>query len=258
MRIFTAAMAASLALAACGLLAQSPSMSCKDQGSGFCEIREVPIPATSTLTVDGRENGGISIKGANRPDILVRAMVQARGDSGSEGKTTAAQVILHTSGGSISADGPAGKGWSVTYEIFVPAATNLNLSTHNGGVAVSAVGSTIEIHAINGGISLQNVGGNVHGETVNGGISATLAGDKWNGQGMDVSTKNGGISLKVPERFSALLDVATVNGGMSVRLPETQMRGGEHRMNVTLGSGGPLIRAHTQNGGVSISTRATV
>jgi len=54
--------------------------------------------------------------------------------------------------------------------------------------------------------------------------------------GLDVSTKNGGVSMKVPEQFSAILDVATVNGGMSVKLPNTQARPVDHRLNLTLGS----------------------
>ncbi len=154
----------------------------------------------------------------------------------------------------MQADGPAQKGWSVSYEILVPTGTNLNLSTHNGGVAVSGVESSIEFHAVNGGISLKNVGGNVHGDTINGGVSVNLAGPRWNGQGLDVSTRNGGVSLKVPDQFSALLDLATVNGGMSVRMPNAQIRHGEHNMSLTLGAGGPLIRVHTQNGGVSVSS----
>lgn len=254
----TAATLAALSLTACGLLAQSPTMSCKDQNGGkeyaFCEVRETTISALSTLNVDGRQNGGVSIKGANRADILVRAMVQTHGNSEAEAKNTGAQVIVHTSAGTVQADGPAEKNWSVSYEIFVPAATNLNLKANNGGVAIAGVESTVEFHSVNGGISLKNVGGNVHGDTVNGGVSVTLATNRWTGQGLDVSTKNGGVSIKVPEQFSAQLDVATVNGGMSVKLPNAQQaQRGDHKLNLTLGSGGPLIRIRTQNGGVSVT-----
>jgi len=57
----------------------------------------------------------------------------------------------------------------------------------------------------------------------------------------------------VPEPFSALLDVATVNGGMNVRLPNAHVSRGQNHFSMTLGSGGPLIRVRTHNGGVSIS-----
>jgi len=87
--------------------------------------------------VDGRQNGGISIKGANRADILVRAMVQAQADTDAEARTTGAQVIVHSSAGTVQADGPAQKNWSVSYEIFVPEKTNLSLKANNGGVSIS-------------------------------------------------------------------------------------------------------------------------
>ena len=248
-----------LSLTACGLLAQSPTMSCKDQNGGsgfsFCEVRETTVSALSTLNVDGRQNGGISIKGANRSDILVRSMVQAHGISDGDARNTGAQVIVHTSAGTVQADGPAQKNWSVSYEIFVPVNTNLSLKANNGGVAISGVESSMEFHSVNGGISLKDVGGNVHSDTVNGGVSVNLASARWNGQGLDVTTKNGGVSMKVPEQFSAQLDVATVNGGMSVKLPNArQAQRGDHKLNLTLGSGGPLIRIRTQNGGVSVSS----
>jgi len=253
---------ASLSLTACGLLAQTPTMSCKDNRSGnsasFCEIRETTISALPTLIVDGRQNGGIRIQGANRSDILVRSMVRAGGHSDSEAKSTASQVIVHTSAGTVQADGPAKSDWSVSYEIFVPLSTNLNLKANNGGVSIAGVESSVEFHSVNGGISLSNVGGNVHGDTMNGGVSVNLASAQWKGQGMDVSTQNGGISMKVPERFSAQLELATVNGGMAIKLPNApQVRRGEKSLNMTLGSGGPLIRIRTKNGGVSVSSNAS-
>ncbi|HKD06135.1 MAG TPA: DUF4097 family beta strand repeat-containing protein [Bryobacteraceae bacterium] len=246
-----------LSLAACGLLAQTPTMTCEHQGNrnanNFCEIRESTVTA-SALSVNGQTNGGISIKGADRSDILVRAMVQSQGESDGEARATGAQVFVRTAGGTVQSDGPSGKSWSVSYEIFVPRTTPLTLSTHNGGISISSVESAIEFHAQNGGISLKDVGGNVHGDTVNGGISVTLSGNAWRGQGLDVSTSNGGVSVHLPQQYSAVLDTATVNGGMSVKGPNvvSLVRGDRH-YSTTLGSGGAVIRIRTQNGGVSIS-----
>jgi DUF4097 and DUF4098 domain-containing protein YvlB len=231
------------------LMAQS--LSCRDQGGGdlqFCEIRENTIPAGGLLSVDGKVNGGVSVIGSNRSDILVRAMVQARD------RSAGSQVVVHTSSGAVSADGPAGAPWSVSYEILVPIKTDLRLTTHNGGVAVSGVRSSIEFHAVNGGVSIRDAGGNVRGETVNGGISLKISDQQWNGQGIDVSTTNGGVSVKVPEHFSGLLDLATVNGGMSVKLPGAQIDPNQRRLSMNVGAGGPPVRVHTQNGGVSLAS----
>ena len=93
----------------------------------------------------------------------------------------------------------------------MPANTGLSLKANNGGVSVSGVERSIVFHAVNGGDSLKNAGGNVHGETVNGGIRVNRAASHRNGQGLDVSTKNGGVSMNlktaVPEnrcRFVSL------------------------------------------------------
>src|SRR5690349_5444779 len=43
---------------------------------GFSEVREMTLPATGNLSVDGGRNGGIRVKGENRSDVLVRACVQ--------------------------------------------------------------------------------------------------------------------------------------------------------------------------------------
>ena len=41
------------------------------------ELRESTTAATGSLIVDSGRNGGVSVKGENRSDVLVRACVQA-------------------------------------------------------------------------------------------------------------------------------------------------------------------------------------
>ncbi len=43
----------------------------------FRDLREITIPATGTVNVDAGHNGGISVKGEDRGDVVVRACVQA-------------------------------------------------------------------------------------------------------------------------------------------------------------------------------------
>ena len=49
---------------------------------------------------------------------------------------------------------------------------------------------------------------------MNGGLSIDLAGAGWDGGGMDVRTTNGGVTLSIPENYSAHLETGTVNGGL--------------------------------------------
>ena len=61
------------------------SLTCRDNGDWYgdrlasnCEIREQTLaPSGGPIAIDGRQNGGISVKGWDQNQILVRARVQA-------------------------------------------------------------------------------------------------------------------------------------------------------------------------------------
>ena len=48
-----------------------------------CAITEQTFPGTGRISVDGRENGGASVKGWLRNDVLVRAKVESWADNAS-------------------------------------------------------------------------------------------------------------------------------------------------------------------------------
>jgi len=128
----------------------------------------------------------------------------------------------------------------------------LSLSAHNGGISISDVNGKIEFTGVNGGVSLRRVGGNVHGETKNGGLAVELSGDRWDGEELDVRTTNGGVSMSVPDNYSAHLETGTVNGNVSVDFPITAQGRITKELSVNLGSGGPTVRAMTTNGGIRL------
>ncbi len=99
--------------------------------------------------------------------------------------------------------------------------------------------------------------GTVHGRTTNGGLSIELAGARWDGEGLDVATTNGGVTLAAPDDYSARLEVGTTNGGIHVDFPVMISGKIQKELSTTLGSGGALIRVKTTNGGVTL-TRRTV
>lgn len=223
----------------------------------FCEVREQSIAAGSMLSVDARQNGGISIKGWDRSDVLVRSQVITYAPTDGEARNLALQIAVQTTGQDIRANGPARDSdhqWAVSYEIFVPSRFSVNLVTVNGGVAISDVVGNLEFKTVNGGLSLHRVGGYVHGKTTNGGISIELAGDRWEGQGLDVTTTNGGVRLRVPRNYSAQLDAQTHIGGIHVADAELQtLAQGGHHIVTALGAGGATLKVTTTNGGVSVS-----
>ena len=228
----------------------------------FRELREMTLPATGSLAVDGGRNGGIKVKGSQTSEIVVRACVQTWGTSDEAARAVASGITIST-GGTVKANAPSEENWGVSFEILVPRSTDLNLKAHNGGIAISSVEGRIEFETMNGGVSLTDVAGDVKGRTTNGGVNVALAGNSWKGSGLDVITTNGGVHLSMPETYAANIETGTTNGGFRSNIPALNVtedvRGPERhqratRLNTALNGGGAPIRVITTNGGVSISS----
>lgn len=254
-----------LAIASMSAFAQGrdkqSSLSCRDGNwSGdrlvtTCQMREQTIPATGQLSIDGRQNGGVSVKGWDQGQVLVRARVQARAPGTTEAEELARNVRIETGGGRIFAEGPDSQRnyqWDVSYEVFVPRRSDVKVETHNGGISISEVNGRLEFSAVNGGVVLRRVGGAVRGSTVNGGLVIDLAGERWDGETLDVKTTNGGIVMSVPENYSAAIETGTVNGSLDVDFPVTVQGRITRQLSFNVGSGGPTVKAMTTNGGVRI------
>jgi hypothetical protein len=266
----TALTCVAFGLAASAVFAQADnsrySLACRDQDNygddsraRHCEIKEQTLQATGgTLNVDGMKNGGISVKGWERNEILVRYRLQTHAQTQAAADNLASRIQVTTSGGQIRAEGPEQNEdarWDVGYEIFVPRQSNLSLRTRNGGISLTDVRGQINFEAGNGGVALKNLGGNVTGETVNGGLRVELTGSNWDGEGLNVRTTNGGLSITVPDNYSAHLETGTVNGGLVVSPSIAEVTRKTKQLSLNLGSGGTNLRIHTTNGGVSLKRR---
>jgi hypothetical protein len=89
---------------------QDKQMTCDSGSNGnrgrYCEVREQTTAALGLLSVDPGQNGGATIKGWSRNEVLVRSRVEGWADSDADARTTAAQVYVNTSGGHVQAQGP--------------------------------------------------------------------------------------------------------------------------------------------------------
>jgi len=231
-----------------------------DRSAIHCEIKEQTLPASGAINVDGKTNGGVSIKGWDRHEILVRAKIETRAPTQAEADSLAQQVSIETAALNIRAEGPESRNdyqWYVSFEIFVPSRSDLTLKASNGGISIMDVNGRIQFNTTNGGVSLSRVGGAVTGTTTNGGVHVELAGSRWEGETLDVRTTNGGVNLVMPDNYSAHLETGTTNGSVKSDFPLNVPLNERGRMpkdiSVDLGSGGPTIRAVTTNGGVHLS-----
>src|SRR4051812_21412937 len=76
----------------------------------YCEVRNFTVPAARALNVDGRENGGITVHGWDRADVVVTAMIQANGESMSAAQAIAKAINIVAASGQIRSDGPSMEG----------------------------------------------------------------------------------------------------------------------------------------------------
>ena len=231
-----------------------------DDRRGICEVREYTVPAAgATMTVDASPNGGISVDGQSRGDILVRARVVGTASTEEEARAIAARVQIVATADRVTAEGPRNlgrrDGWHVSYRLDVPTQTPLSLRTTNGGIAIDNVNSRVEFRTVNGGVKLSRMGGDVEGRTTNGGVNVDLDGATWQGAGLDVQTSNGGVHLSIPANYSAHLETGTVNGSVKIDFPVTVQGKIGRSFSTDLGSGGPTLRVNTSNGGVKITRK---
>lgn len=255
-----------LALAAAGLAAQQRDSDfglgeqawCREaRDARECAVREEVLTGLTLVDLDARGNGGVEVRGWDRPDVQVRVRIAVY--DGDDPAAIASQVRLVTTGGRIRVDGPPNgrtwrsRGWSAAFELQMPRGMELRVDATNGGVGVRDVSGRMDLRTVNGGISLDGASGDVRGETVNGGVQARLASGTWRGP-LDLSTVNGGITLAMTPDLSADIDVRAVNGGVRIDYPVTVsgLISNRREFRGTIGAGGGQIRATAVNGGVTI------
>lgn len=222
-----------------------------------CEVREATIGGANPIEVDAGRNGGIRVRGSDRGDVLVRSRVSASATSDAEARQLVAGIRIDTTGGSVRVVEPDAArdrdaNWSVSFELLVPRNAMLTLTSRNGGISIEDFGGTAKFQTTNGGISLSNVGGDLRGETTNGGVNVDLNGDHWDGQGLDLRTRNGAVRMSLPSNYSAALETGTAHGRINIDFPITLQGQIDREVTTTLGGGGAKIRAVTTNGGVTI------
>ena len=220
-----------------------------------CEVREEILTGQTALDVDPGRNGGVHVRGWSRQDVRLRTRVEGYADAASRARELVAGVRVTTLGGRLRTDGSMARDnerWATTFYLDVPANTRLAINTNNGGISLEEFNGAAVLRASNGSIRLRAVAGDIKGHTQNGGLRLELTGSHWEGQGLDVETRNGSVRLTLPANYSAEFETGTVHGRVTIDFPVTILAGNARRYTATLGSGGPKVRAVTTNGSVDV------
>jgi Putative adhesin len=225
----------------------------------YAESRDQHLANGSTNYINPGENGSVRVHGWNNQDVLVRACIQTAAPTEADARTLASEVAIARGAGMIEPTGPARTErnyWGVSYEIWVPNSSSLDIKANNGSIGVDTVQGEIHFQTANGSVHLSEVGGNVNGSTTNGSLTIDFGPNGWTGTGLRAETTNGSVRLNVPENFSAQVDASTVNGKVKVDFPVTVSGQIDQSISVQLGKGGPLIEAKTVNGSVHIARKS--
>ena len=146
--------------------------------------------------------------------------------------------------------------------------------TSNGAVDVQTVEGGVTVRTSNGGVTLDNVRGSLSVTTSNGAIRGTLV-DSSPNEAIKLTTSNGPVDVKLQMPRNNDVIASTSNGSITIRMPsnagarlnattsshdsiqtdfDMQVRGmmSRHKLEGTLGSGGPLLQLNTSNGSIKI------
>ncbi|WP_412070250.1 hypothetical protein [Rubrivirga sp. IMCC43871] len=226
-----------------------------------CEVRE---QVTQAEGLDlAATNGSVSVSRWDRTDVLVRSRVLAAAPTQTEADRLVDETRITIDGGrvrdSASRTEHERDRWvSVSYQVFAPAGTDLEVAVLNGPLDVHGLSGRIRATATNGPVRLAGVGGDVVVRATNGPVDVNLEGDRWTGQGLDVTATNGPIRLAFPDDYSARLSAETHQGRIRTSgfsLPERNRKRGQwtgDSVDTTLGAGGPALLLRAQNGPVHL------
>lgn len=150
------------------------------------------------------------------------------------------------------------------------------LETSNGSIEVASVGGPVTMRTSNGAIRADAVQRGIEGTTSNGSIrvvlgkveerrpvrlttsngSVELAVDDLGGSDVVVNTSNASITARLPQSVAADVKVSTSNGGLTNEFESSfQGRSEKHRLDGTIGGGGPLLSLSTSNGSIRLLKR---
>jgi len=232
-------------------------------GGGLLNARVIGVPQAKfrqlySLHPNGRvviQNlyGDVRITAWDRDQVLVEAIKKSRDarrldDARITVASTYESLTIATQYAGADAEHPA----SVEYRIMVPRNANLeNIKLINGGLSISGLAGPVKASSVNGSIKAEGLEGQADLSTVNGQLEAGFSriGSE---NAILLSSVNGPIRLVIPQGAGANVEARNLSGGIDSDIGQTWNAPGGHRMRSAGRKGGPQIRLHNVNGGISI------
>jgi len=231
-----------------------------------------PLAANGKLSVEGF-NGSIEISSWDQNTVDVSGTKYARTQESADdiqvtADHTPTAVSIHASRPSI---GRGNEG--VKFVIKAPRGVVLDrITTSNGAIRATDGAGPARLKTSNGAIHVAALKGSLEANTSNGHIEADL--EEANGP-VRLDTSNGSVELRLPGKLDDDVRVHTSNGGITVRTAgdlnarvsartsngkirsdldvRSRSEVEKHRLEGTIGAGGPLLDLTTSNGSIRIT-----
>jgi hypothetical protein len=159
------------------------------------EQREISLAGVDHLRVLASNEGGVSIRGWNRPNARLVVCRTAVAETKEHAQQVLGSISVSHRDGEIAAKGPsfdATQAWWANIILYVPRRAKLDVRAANGGVALRNLSGRVSAKTTNGGISVASSSGDFKIETESGGITL----DRVSGR-VEAISRVGAIALKV-------------------------------------------------------------
>jgi DUF4097 and DUF4098 domain-containing protein YvlB len=243
-----------------------------------------PFAAGGTLTLRN-VNGAVNLDAWDRNEVRIEAEKEVKADSDADARKIMDQVKIdvQASAHGLRVDTKTPQRDSgildwlsgshanvvVKYRVHLPRQAAVDAGSVNGPVVLNGTRGQAKLASTNGAVQALGVNGNLVLETTNGQIKATavtgtVKADTTNGAidlqfaavpragDLDLSTTNGGVTVKLPRSAGVSVDAATSNGGVHSDFQVSGGTPGKHRLSGDINGGGGKLRIRTTNGGVHL------
>lgn len=238
------------------------------------ETLTIPRAQARDLVLSGSSRGGVTVTGTDASAFTITACKVAAGDDEKEASALLPKIALRNAGGRISVEGPDDGAWTGFLVVLAPRDADFSIETTNGPVSASGLSGSVAIRvengpvtlnnltgalsvdAVNGPVTLKSSSGDVRIKAANGPVSVTLSGTRWEGKGLDADSKNGPLTLRMPDGYSSSVRVETsTHSPLSCRAAACEgarREDGRRTRLLEFGGSDAVVRLSSANGPVSI------
>ena len=217
------------------------------------EEREISLAGIDQLKVTASAEGGVSIRGWNRPFARLVVCRYAVAHNKSQALRLLGNIEVTSQNGQIAAKGPRiddTQAWWANMILYVPRRASVDVRAENGGVAIRNMNGNVTAYATRGGISVAKSSGRYKITTNSGGITI----ESVTGQ-VDATSRDGAIALRLPRTDLPRVE-ATAAGNEILCTLDGCVGGlvhwGANRRQLRIGDGVPDIRLSTTSAPIII------